>query len=96
LVLTIKFFAALRDITGRREQELELGKSGATVRAVLNKLSTKYGKNFREYIFDQREKTIRPQISIMINGQGLKNPESLNARLKDGDIMAILPPISGG
>jgi molybdopterin synthase sulfur carrier subunit len=96
LVLTIKFFAALRDITGKREQSIELGRAEATIGEVLDELSREYGKNFKEYVYEAKSKAIRSQISIMVNGQSLRNPESLSARVKDGDIIAILPPISGG
>jgi MoaD family protein len=96
LALTIKFFAALRDITGKREQSIELGRGEATVEEVLDELSKQYGKNFKEYVYEAKSKAIRSQISIMVNGQSLRNPESLAARVKNGDTIAILPPISGG
>ena len=94
--LTIKFFGALRDITGRREQRIELSSRSSTIREVLDKLSEQHGKNFKDYVFEEKSKVIRAQISIMVNGQSLKNPESLAARVRNGDTLAVLPPISGG
>jgi MoaD family protein len=94
--LTIKFFGALRDMAGRREEKLELGSRGLTIGEVLDRLAVRHGKKFKSYVFEEGSKTIRPQISIMVNGQSLKNPESLAARVKNGDTIAVLPPISGG
>nr|MDO8132903.1 ubiquitin-like small modifier protein 1 [Candidatus Njordarchaeum guaymaensis] len=96
-VITVKFFAALREITGKREVRLQLGKKEETVLEVLDKLSNEYGKNFKEYVFDtQNHRSLRSQVSIMVNGQSIRNFEDLKTLIKDGDTIAILPPISGG
>ena len=96
-MVTIKFFAALREITGKREQKMDLRDKETTIVEVLNKLSEEYGKDFKEYVFEpSKRKSLRQQISIMINGQSIRNLENLRTRIKDGDTIAILPPISGG
>jgi MoaD family protein len=94
--LIIKFFGALRDLAGRREQRMKLGRSGATIEEILDKLAAQYGKDFEGYLFESKSRIIRSQISIMVNGQSLRNPESLKARVNNGDTIAVLPPISGG
>jgi MoaD family protein len=96
-VITIKFFAAIREITGKKEVSLQLGESEETVRDVLDKLSKEYGKEFKQYVFSaEGHKSLRPQVSVMVNGQSIRNLENLKTRIRDGDTIAILPPISGG
>lgn len=72
--ITIKFFAALRDITGKREEKMELEKTKTTLRDVLRRLSTQYGKDFSGYVFEEPgQDSIKQQISLMVNGQSLRN-----------------------
>jgi MoaD family protein len=95
--VTIKFFATFREITGKREQNMELHEKKTTILDVLNQLSDEYGSSFKEYIFEpSARKSLRPQISVMVNGQSVRSLEKLRTRIKDGDTIAILPPISGG
>jgi MoaD family protein len=95
--VTIKFFATFREITGKREQEMKLEGNETTIVDVLSQLSDEYGKDFKEYIFEPSgRRSLRPQVSVMVNGQSIRNLEKLRTRIKDGDTIAILPPISGG
>ena len=95
--ITVKFFAALREISGKKEVKLRLKKEEGTVQGVLDELSNRYGENFKEYVFDPRNPgSLRSQISIMVNGQSIRDLEDLKTRIKDGDVIAMLPPVSGG
>jgi MoaD family protein len=95
--VTIKFFATFRELTGKREERMDLNQKETTVLDVLNQLSDEYGKNFKDYVFDaSKRKSLKSQISVLVNGESIRNLEKLRTRIKDGDTIAILPPISGG
>jgi len=96
-MVTIKFFANFREITGKREQKMDLNEKETTVMDVLKQLSDEYGDAFKDYIFDpSKPRSLKPQISVMVNGLSIRNLEKLRTRIKDGDTIAILPPVSGG
>jgi len=90
----VKFFTSLREITGRKVEEVQLENS-ITVEELLAELSKKYGKEFREYIYNQKGK-VYDYLSILVNGKSTNTLQGLNTELKDGDTIAILPPVGGG
>ncbi len=90
----VKFFTSLREITGKKEEELEF--SGViTVKEFLNHLAERYGRQFMDYVYDKKG-NVQTYIQILINGRGIETSQGFETKLKDGDIVAIFPPVGGG
>jgi len=92
--VTVRFFTTLREITGKKEELLELPKP-ITVDAFLRQLSKKYGKEFDDYMFDEIG-DVRGHLQVLINGRSVSTMQGLKTQLKDADQVAILPPVGGG
>ena len=90
----VKFFTSLREITGKKTDEIQL-ENAITVEELLTLLSYKYGKNFREYIYDKKGK-VQGFLSFLVNGKNINILEGFDTKLKQGDNIAILPPVGGG
>jgi molybdopterin synthase sulfur carrier subunit len=92
--IEVKFFTSLREITGKKVDQLQMQNS-ITIDEFVTLLSERYGKNFREYIYNKKGE---PQefLSFLINGTNINNMQGLDTKLKNGDIVAILPPVGGG
>ncbi len=75
------FFASLKDIVGTRQMQMTLP-SGATVSDVLSHLETNY----------PRMKEYRPVVLTAVNEEYVDH----NTSVRDGDEVAIFPPVSGG
>ena len=90
----IRFFTTLREITGKREDTADLP-DGTTVGDLLSFLSTRYGREFANYLYD--EKTgVHSYLQILVNGNSVTTLQDSKTELKDGDILAIIPPVGGG
>ncbi len=75
------FFATLKDVVGARQLDFDLP-SGSTISDLLTRLESKYPR-FKDY---------RPVLLTAINEDYVDK----NARINDGDEVAIFPPVSGG
>jgi molybdopterin converting factor subunit 1 len=79
--VTVRFFALLRDQAGIDETSVELDAAG-TVASVRDALARK---------FPSIRPTL-PRVAFAVNREYVK-PET---RLRDGDELALIPPVSGG
>ena len=81
MTITIKYFASAADATQRREESITMNCS-QTVGELLNQLEKKY----------PALKNLRPYLRVAV-GQEYGADEIL---LRDGDEVAIIPPVCGG
>ena len=95
--ISVRFFTILREITGKKEETLQFTKDEeVTVNRVLNRLSEKYGKAFDEYVYDHNTREVKGFLQFLVNGRSVSSSEGIETELSDGDILAIVPPVSGG
>ncbi|MEM2144679.1 MAG: ubiquitin-like small modifier protein 1 [Candidatus Jordarchaeaceae archaeon] len=90
----IKVFAAIREITKTREIESEV-ESSITVRDAIKLMINKYGERLAEYLLEKNGEP-KPAFLLLVNGVSIKELKGLETPLKDGDVLAILPPAVGG
>ena len=94
MIVTVRFFTTLWEITKQRKQELEVPDT-TTLADVISILSDKYGPRFRDYIYD-KEGHANQYLQFIVNGKSLSQLDNSKIRLKDRDEIAIIPPVGGG
>jgi MoaD family protein len=84
----ILLFASLREITGREQLEVELSPPENTIECALKSVCASYSHI--------QELLVTEQISVALNQRYLSRIDFPTHFLHEGDIIALLPPISGG
>ena len=94
MYVTIRYLSVIRDITGTREEVIEVD-NGVTIKDVLKILSKKYGKTFEKMIRSGRD--IRGlQIIFFIDGKNITNLEGFKTTVQNQSELVIIPPVAGG
>ncbi|MEM2994459.1 MAG: ubiquitin-like small modifier protein 1 [Candidatus Bathyarchaeia archaeon] len=95
--VSVRFFTTLKEFVGKKEETLEFSdEEVVTVNAVLKRLSERYGKGFDEYVFNGETGEAKGFLQFLINGRSASTLDGLNTKLKNGDVLAIIPPVGGG
>lgn len=89
--ITIHVPAVLRDCC---DGVSELSMSAANVRAVLEELERRHPSLHRS-ICDETGR-VRRHVNLFVNSSHLRDREGLDTALVPGDVVTILPAVSGG
>jgi molybdopterin synthase sulfur carrier subunit len=89
--VTVKFFANFREVTGKSQVTVQ---DVSTVKELLSRLVGEFGPRLSALLYESGE--LRDTANVMINGRSIHMMDGLETKLKDGDVVAIFPPISGG
>ncbi|MCX9085439.1 MAG: MoaD/ThiS family protein [Candidatus Methanoperedens sp.] len=87
--IKVRLFANFREFTKTGELEIE----GNSVKDVLEKICGKY-PGLENMLF--KDGDLQPYVNIFLNGENVIGPALLESSLKNGDEVAIFPPVSGG
>ncbi|MEM3727474.1 MAG: MoaD/ThiS family protein, partial [Candidatus Bathyarchaeia archaeon] len=82
-----------REITNKRDEELEL-QEGATVKDLLKILSDKYGKKFKDLVFNGE--IVSDRVLMLVDGVNIYSLNNLETKLNENSTFVILPPVGGG
>jgi MoaD family protein len=89
--VSVELAGALARIAGEKRILVETGPLGE----VLDALVSGHGEEFRDRLFDEGGRP-RRFINIYVNGRDYRFLDKLDTVLQDGDVVALLPAVSGG
>ncbi|MEM1537582.1 MAG: ubiquitin-like small modifier protein 1 [Candidatus Nezhaarchaeales archaeon] len=94
MLIKVKLFASIRERVGTRIVELKVSE-GATLYELLGELVKAYPKALKGYLINEAGE-VNEELNFLVNGINASSLEGLKTKLKDGDAVSILPPVSGG
>ena len=92
-MVTVKFYATIKDVTRIPEVSIEM--EWGTISDVLNILADRYGKDFREIVFNKNGQ-LSGNTKILLNGTYIDYIDGLDSSVSDGDTIYLFPAIGGG
>jgi len=93
MMVTVKFYATIKEVTGTPEVSVEM--EWGTISDVLNILADRYGKDFREIVFNKNGQ-LSGNTKILLNGTYIDYIDGLDSSVSDGDAIYLFPAIGGG
>ncbi|HYB44569.1 MAG TPA: MoaD/ThiS family protein [Candidatus Methylomirabilis sp.] len=90
--MRILFFATIRQCVGA--SEIKWDEATGTLRDLLEKLSVRYGPEFRRWVLDKNE--LGKTVILVVNGQDARHVGGVETPLHPDDTIAIFPAIAGG
>jgi molybdopterin synthase sulfur carrier subunit len=93
LLLRVKFFGYVADITGKKWEIYNFNKESSLLDFLNTILEKKSKKNI--FKFFNNKKVLNEKIKILINGRNITHLSGLETKLKNKDQISIIP-ISGG
>jgi sulfur-carrier protein len=89
--VTIHVFGQLREYCGGKSQ---LSVSARTVRAALDDLERSQSALYRN-LCDETG-TVRKHLNVFVNSDNVRDLDGIDTTLTPGDVVTILPAVSGG
>ncbi len=93
--VSVRLFTTLRELAGKGEEAFEFDAKTVTVSEILERMVRRYGEDFKNHLYDERG-NVREHLQLLVNGRSVNFLEDLETKLKDGDHLAIVPPVGGG
>ena len=93
--IKVRYFTTLRELAGNKEEEMEI-KEGSALADLIEKIALNYGEDALNYLYAEGTRVIDPSIQFLVNSVSVSNLQGLKTELKNGDVVAIIPPVGGG
>lgn len=93
MIIHVKVFGPLLKALGKKTLDLDVP-DGVSIREAIDTLTEVGGQTLHELIIDDGR--INGNLIIMLNKQDVTTLSGEDTEVKDGDEIAILPPVQGG
>lgn len=93
--VTVRFTGPMRTLAGRAQQLVSLP-AGSALRDLLNALAQDLPAEFAREVVVPLQRGRTPPTLLLVNTVNVSSSAGLDQPLADGDVVAFVPPMSGG
>jgi molybdopterin converting factor small subunit len=94
LKVQLKYYGVMREITQKREENVEVEDS-IMLSHLVRLMVVKYGTSMESYVFDQNTNAPRPIHLFLVNGKIFTASQTSNTKLEEGSVISIIPTQGG-
>ena len=92
-MITVHITGHLKDYTGKK-RECEISDKVENVSQLVSRLEEMF-PGIKDRIFDDQDRT-RQFVNIFVNGANIRDIALEDTKLKEGDVVYVLPSVAGG
>ncbi len=92
--ITVRLFGPLRDVAETDTIQIKIENNTTLMDAMLFLVEKYVGLN--DKIIDLKTFRIHQSYKILLNGQNIDLQNDLKMKVRNGDVLALLPPVGGG
>jgi molybdopterin converting factor small subunit len=97
LVIKVKLIGALTRLSGRSEVSIQDERRDYTVTETIQKLCRRVSSTeFEQAIIDPHSGRIGPHIIVLINDRDISALQGLETRIRNHDVLTLIPVAHGG
>ena len=93
-LITVHISGHLKDYTGKKREFVLPSSSIKNVLELIDQLNQIF-PGIKERVLDDQDRA-RPFVNIFVNGENIRDGSGESTKLKDGDMIHILPSVAGG
>jgi molybdopterin synthase sulfur carrier subunit len=93
--IKVHYLGLVKTYTNKTQDDITLA-DNAKLSDLMNKMATEFGKQFTADIYEPGEADLKTMFTVMINGVVSGQLGGLDAKLKEGDSVILMPLMTGG
>lgn len=91
----IHYLGLVKTYTNKTEEDVNLDE-GAPLSSLLEHVAAQFGKPFNLEVYDPAKREVKPMFMVLVNGIVIGQLAGVDTKLKDGDMIMLMPLMTGG
>jgi molybdopterin converting factor small subunit len=91
----VHYLGLVKSYTNKPQDDITL-KDDTPLKELFDQLAASLGKPFNTEVYDPAKKEVKPTFMVLLNGIVIGQLNDLETKLKDNDVIVIMPLVTGG